>query len=156
MADGWKVIGRGFNGWHADNGATSLSGAYSDERGKELAADAVDGALIYDAKNADHGQFVSLVMSGPMCCCTIDPDSYDRLDGETRRAALRMSPLLGGAFKSYALMAQNPKFGGLDQVGVHIYEGLLRKVDGVRIGHVRDGEIEWEEPAPEPQLELLS
>jgi hypothetical protein len=153
---GWKVIGRGKNGWHADNGTTSLSGAYAEGRGIELAAEAAEGALVYDAKDADEGQFIRLVMAGPMCCCKLDPDSYDKLDGKTRKAALRMAPLMEGSFKQYALMAQNPRFGGLDQVGVHIYEGLLRQVDGMRIGHVKNGEIVWEEPGPEAQLELLS
>ena len=139
------MIGRGRNGWHANNDTSSLSGAYAEEDGDRLARDAIDGALVYDAENADEQAFVTLVMRGPMCKTSLAPDAISPFTGGDRKAALEMIPFLGGGFRTYALAAQDETFSGLDQVGVGVYEGLLRKVPGVRIGRVVGGEIAWDE-----------
>lgn len=140
----WKVIGRGINGWHAKNDTTSLSGAYGDDDGTRLARNAVDGALVYDAQDADLSAFSALVTRGPMINTEIPPDMIESFSSELRRAALEMAPALGGGFQAYALAAQDPRCTSLDLVGVGVYEGLLRKVPGVRIGRVMAGAIVWE------------
>jgi hypothetical protein len=140
----WLVIGRGFNGWHASRVNCSLSGAYGEARGAELARDAADGALVYDASAADSGAFVRLVLSGPMVDPALPPDGVDSCSAGLRHAMLEMAPALGGAFQTYALAAQDEKFRGLDRVGTGVYEALLRTVPGVKIGRVVAGEIVWE------------
>jgi hypothetical protein len=72
------------------------------------------------------------------------PEAIQRFSQKDRECALRMSVALEGAFKTYALAAQDERFGGLDYVGVGVYEALLRKVPGVRIGHVLAGAVVWE------------
>lgn len=141
----WKVIGRGFNGWHAERKNCSCEGRYRDDGGDDFAREAVDGALVYDAKNADVNAFSALVIGGPMLDVGLEPDAIDSFSSQDRKAALEMLPLLGDGFKRWALAAQNPKCRSLDKVGVAVYEGLLRQVPGIRFGHVLAGKIVWED-----------
>jgi hypothetical protein len=84
------------------------------------------------------------VISGPICSADLEPDQVDRFTARDRETAARMLPGLGGAFQTFALLAQSEKFSGLDRVGVGVYEALLRKVPGIKIGRVRNGAVEWE------------
>lgn len=138
----WQVIGRGKCAWHAEVDGRRLSGAHKPD---ELAAEAENGAFVYDAKDADYDAFSALVIGGPMLNLTLPPNGVQRLSSETRRVALAMAPALGGEFRSLALACQDEKFGGLDYVGIGVYEALLRRVPGVRFGRVRNGTIAWEE-----------
>lgn len=60
------------------------------------------------------------------------------------KSLAHMAPALGGGYKTLALAAQDDKFTGLDCVGVAVYERLLRKVPGVKIGKVSNGAVIWE------------
>lgn len=147
----WSVIGRGFNGWHAQGGGISSSGGDLVDRPWHAGGvqtgyltDAVEGALVYDASEADTSAFVKLVMNGPMVATHLPPDAVDRFSMADRDAALRMAPGLGGGFKTLAVLAQSETFTGLDRVGVAVYEKLLRQVPGVKIGKVKAGAVCWE------------
>jgi len=147
----WAVIGRGFNGWHAKGDGVSSSGGTLDGHtywtGAKVAgyaAEAVEGALVYDAENAEPNAFVSLVMNGPMVNPAIPPDAVHAFDQRGRESLARMAPALGGGYKTLAIAAQDDKFTGLDSVGVAVYERLLRKVPGVKIGKVSNGAVIWE------------
>lgn len=147
----WAVIGRGFNGWHATGVDVSSSGGQLDPytywTGAPVAgylAEAIEGALVYDAEAADPNAFVKLVMNGPMVNPALPLDGVDRFTKADRDAALRMAPALGGGYKNIAVLAQSEKFTGLDRVGVGIFESLLRKVPGVKIGKVQNGAVCWE------------
>lgn len=147
----WAVIGRGFNGWHATGDGVSSSGGsledYTYWTGKKCngyLTEAAEGALVYDAENADVNAFVSLVVNGPMVNPAIPPDAVHAFDQRGRESLARMAPALGGGYKTLAIAAQDDKFTGLDSVGVAVYERLLRKVPGVKIGKVLNGAVQWE------------
>ena len=55
-----------------------------------------------------------------------------------------MAPVLQGEFKTLAALSQSRAYTGLDYVGVGIYKDLLRKVPGMKIGHVLNGKVVWE------------
>jgi len=147
----WAVIGRGFNGWHATGVDVSSSGGnldpYTYWTGAPVPgylAEAVEGALVYDAEKADPKAFIALVMSGPMVNPALPPDGVDRFSKADRDNALRMAPALSGGYQTLAVLAQSDKFTGLDRVGVAVYESLLRTVPGVKIGKVVKGAVRWE------------
>lgn len=154
QAKRWAVIGRGFNGWHATGVDVSSSGGdlnpYTYWTGAAVPgylAEAIEGALVYDASEADSVAFTRHVMNGPMVNPALAPNEVDRFTKADRDRALQMAPALGGGFKTLAVLAQSEKFTGLDRVGVGVYEGLLRKIPGVKIGKVVKGKVEWEHPA---------
>jgi len=139
----YGIIGRGKAGWHAAAHNVSSSGGTLDG----YVAQADEGALVYDGDGADYDTFARLVISGPMVDPGLAPGTVKRFtDTET---AARMADGLEGAFKALAELAQDATYGGLDYVAVDVYEGLLRGVPGVKIGHVRAGVVEWED-AVEP------
>ncbi len=138
---GWHVVGRGFNGWHATKPDTSLSGAYGENRGAELAAEAIEGALVYDAKDADYSAFMALILRGPMLCCRCEPTEVDSFSDHAALAV--MLPGLSDGFESIAKTAL-AGYSSLDKVGVDVYRGLLAKIPGVRLGKVTDGKIVWD------------
>ena len=152
----WYVIGRGFAGWHAEGINVSSSGGnlmpytyWTGEQCTGYLAEAAEGCLVYDAEHLEKDDaasdaFMHLVISGPMVKPSLQPDETDRFGDSERETALMMSPALGGAFKTYALAAQYEEFTGLDYVGVGVYEALLRKVPGIKIGHVHNGSVVWE------------
>lgn len=139
---GWKVIGRGLVGWHAKSDGCSSSGGDLEGYVKE----AVDGCLVYSAEEADREQFITSVIVGPMVKTSLPPNKVERFSVEDRECALDMVTVggLSGGFRTYALMAQSEMFSGLDYVGVGVFEGLLRRIPGMRIGHYVEGEVIWE------------
>ena len=148
----YHVVGRGKAGWHAKGINVSSSGGDLENGVYWTGApttgyrhQAVDGALIYDAKDADDAAFTRFVISGPMVDPSLDPEGVDRFGAEDRATAARMAPSLDGAFGVLAVMAQSDTFSGLDSVGVNVYRRLLRQVPGIKIGTIRAGGIiEWE------------
>jgi hypothetical protein len=98
---------------------------------------------VYDASEADYNAFVDLVIAGPISDPQLPPDAIVPFGAEQKQAALRMLPGLEGAFHRFAVEAI-AGLGSLDRVGLGVYEGLLRKVPGVRIGRVIDGSVAWE------------
>jgi len=141
MKDGnWKLIKRGRAGWSAQNehGVSSSGGSLEHYLGE-----ATEGALVSDAEEADVAQFVQFVLNGPTPDPSLAPDAVRRLSDETRKAAERMLPGMSGAFASLAAAAQDPTHTGLDSVGLGVYERELRKIPGMKIGHVRDGVVVW-------------
>lgn len=150
MTDVVKLIGKGRSGWHAKGVSpwgTFSSSSYDtrDEQMEKYAAQAEDGSLVYDASRVG-GELESWVYRGPMCDPTLPPDGFKRFSDDLRHVALRMSPGLGGAFKTFALLAQDEKFSGLDYVGAGLYEALIRAaLPGVRVGHVVSGKVVWDE-----------
>jgi hypothetical protein len=147
----WAVIGRGFNGWHATGVNVSSSGGSLDpytywtgEKCQGYAGEAIEGALVYDASEAEGAAFIAHVMSGPMVDPGLPPEGIDRFSQASKDTALLMAPALGGGYQTLAVLAQSEKFTGLDRVGVAIFEGLLRKVPGVKIGKVHNGAVAWD------------
>ncbi len=119
----WHVIGRGFNGWHATGINVRSSGGdlmpYTYWTGAACAgyaAEAVEGALVYDAKHLRDDQdaalaFVKHVVTGPMLKPELTED-----EGQT-------------AFSF---------------VTVKTFESLLRQIPGIKIGRVINGNVVWE------------
>ena len=149
----WQVIGRGKAGWHAKSLACSSSGGELEQRryasgavspGPGYAAEALDGALVYDAEQADEAAFRDFVISGPMLDLHLPPGGVRRFGAEGRETARRMLPGLAGAYRTLAAVAQSESYTGLDQAGLGIWERLLRAIPGVRFGRVRSGQVEWE------------
>ena len=132
MGKKWYVIGRGFSGWHATGVNVRSSGGYLErmpwmkDDESSYAESAVEGALVYDARHLESdtdacNTFIDHVVKGPMC----DPSLS--LDGANRFVAHEDKP-----------------YGALDHVGMGIFETLLRNVRGIKIGHVRNGRVVWE------------
>ena len=151
----WHVVGRGLAGWHvcgvdADGNSVSGSGGDLEDRSwpsgfcAGYVSEAVEGALVYDGEEADDGAFIDFVVSGPMVDPKLSPDGVRRFGETERRPAARMLVGLQGAYAVMAAAAQDERYGGLDSVGVGVYERLLRGVPGVKIGHVRGGKVVWE------------
>jgi len=158
-SESWKVIGRGFNGWHACGHNTRSSGGelepgrypFGGEHGGYL-AEAAEGALVYDAQHLEwipesSGAFIELVISGPMVDVDLPSFGERRFGEDLQDIARRLLPGLEGDFRTLASMAATGKYGGLDRVGVGIFEELLRRVPGIKIGHVRSGRVEWNGPS---------
>lgn len=156
MQTEYRLIGRGFNGWHASgisrgNKVSSSGGSLLPESWwaggmtTGYLQQAAEGCLVYDAAQADESAFIRLVLKGPMCDPTLEPFEVNGFSEQDRVIAQSMLPGLEGSYKTLALVAQSRTYSGLDYVGVGIYEELLRKVPGVRIGHVKQGAIEWDE-----------
>lgn len=153
----WKVIGRGFAGWHAQAPNVSSSGGqldpYTYRPGVECAgylAEAEDGALVYDADHLrdNPAAFTSFVIHGPMLDTSLGDDDTSRFTSDGRRTLSTMNGPggLSGAFSTIATLAQDETFNGLDSVGSNVYKALLRReVPGIRIGHVVAGQIVWED-----------
>jgi hypothetical protein len=98
---------------------------------------------VYDADKADDDAFISLVFKGPMCKPGLPLGTVKRFSLEERNAAAAMLPGLSGGFADLAVMAL-AGLSSLDEVAVDVYEALLRTVPGMKIGHVRNGSVEWE------------
>lgn len=144
MDNKWHKIGRGLVGWNAQGVACSSSGGTLE--GYLLAA--VDGALVYDAaklKPAGVAAFIHLVTSGPLADPKLGLGEVNKFSKENRKSLARMEPLLGGELKTLAKLAKNEEYGGLDSVGLGVYKDLLRKVPGMKIGHVLNGKVVWEQ-----------
>lgn len=135
----WAVIGRGFAGWHATGLNTTGSGGDI----ADYLASAADGALVYDAEDADRGAYVRHVMAGPMLDPSLPPDGVKKFGEDLADTAAHMLPGLSGGFAVLAAAAQSPSYGGLDSVGVGVFERLLRAIPGVKIGHVQGGVVVW-------------
>ena len=142
MNNKWQVIGRGKAGWHANKARSSSS------RGslETYATEAEEGALVYDAFDADESDFIDFVMNGPTLSLELGPDEVDRFNKNDRERASLMLPGLSGGFDTLVAKAiSDESWSGLDRVGVNVYESLLRKVGGVRFGRVSNGQVEWGE-----------
>lgn len=124
----YQVIGRGFNGWHAEGlGASSSGGAL-----EYYLADATEGALVYDASEADYDAFSRFVITGPMLNLSLEPFETRPFDGHDSLI------LEASGLKELAAL------GGLDYAGIGLYETLLRQVPGLKVGWVNDGNVFWE------------
>lgn len=82
----WKIIGRGFNGWHADNIQCSSSGGslenytyWTGEKCKGYLAEAEDGCYYYDARHLDNMQdykpFMDFILTGPAVDVKMPPNT---------------------------------------------------------------------------------
>lgn len=176
----YEVIGRGVVGWHAayencSSSGGSLQGWWVRAKPAGLWTPAQPlppeehtyhpgyldkakiGALVYDGKEADARAFTNHVINGPMLNLGLPADAWEKFqDHETAR---HMATMLQGGFYTLAVAAQNANFRGLDYVGIGVFEGLLRKVPGVRIGRVCYCPIEgapyvaWEDGSFTPNWE---
>jgi hypothetical protein len=151
MKTTYYVIGRGLAGWHATGKGVSSSGGslypqkwHAGGMTTGYLEQAAEGALVYDASEADERSFYKLVISGPMVDPSLGPDEVNRFTTKDRDAMTQMLPGLQGGFKTLATLALDQNYGGLDKVGVNIYYTLLKQVSGMRLGHVRGGKVEWE------------
>lgn len=142
----YDIIGQGFAGWHAKATNCSSSGGTLEE----YLTEAREGALVYDASKSDYNAFCKLVISGPIVRSNLPPKTVKRFGAEDAEAARRMLPGLSGGFeiiaaKAIAEVASGKKFSSLDEISTDLFEDLLREIPGVRIGHVVNGKVEWEE-----------
>lgn len=123
----YKIIGRGQASWHADagtveHGAISGGGEYTTKESSNggtlegYAAEAVEGCLVYDASEVDSDLFIRHVYNDPMV-------DVDLLPGTMRES------YFGGRFS---------------HVAVDVFEGLLRKMPGMKFGRVIKGKVVWE------------
>jgi hypothetical protein len=136
----WAVIGRGRVGWHAKAASCSSSGGTLET----YVSAAADGALVYDAEKANVKSFIDVVMNGPTVEPSLPPGEVDRFSAADRAAAAQMLPGLSGGYDTLIQTAlADESWTGLDRVAVDVYETILAKVPGIRIGHVRDGKVEW-------------
>jgi hypothetical protein len=130
----WKVLGRGFADWHGSAPGHSVNGAALER----MIPDA-EGALVYDAEGADADAFTRHVISGPML-------SWDVPAGHVYRFAQPQT--CGNWVEDRRLFAEpwnGQELGGFDYVSLDVFEALLRRVPGIRIGRVRRGAVAWEE-----------
>jgi hypothetical protein len=131
----YKVIGRGQASWHADagmveHGMVSGGGQYTTRESSNggtlegYAAEAVEGCLVYDAEGADADAFIDHVYKGPM----VDVD----LPAGCMRKALsdKVESFTGAS--------------SIDHVALDVFEGLLRKIPGIKFGRVVKGRVVWE------------
>lgn len=140
------IIGRGWVGWHAAGPRFSLSGGdlyphpwwtgkeitegFTDKRTVGYLEETADGALVYDGSKADNETWARFVMAGPMVDPSLPPMGI---------LPLSFTPMaISDTYREEVF----PKLGPLDQVGVGVYELLLRKIPNVRIGRVRKGTVE--------------
>lgn len=138
--ENWLKIGRGFAGWHANKDCCSSSGGTLEVYLEEAA----EGCLVYDAEGTDFSVFAELVISGPLVKYTLPPGAVERFSDEDRAAARRMLPGLSGGFDTIATLAQSLTYTGLDYVALDVYEALLRGIPNIKIGHVRNGQVIWD------------
>jgi hypothetical protein len=136
----YGVIGRGKAGWHAAAHNVSSSGGTFDH----YVTQAAEGALVYDADGADYDVYAGLVIGGPMVDPSLPPGGVRRFTDRETAARMAGPGGLTGAFKDLADAAQDERYSGLDSVACDVYERLLRRVPGVKIGHVRGGVVEWD------------
>jgi hypothetical protein len=149
MKDTLKLIGKGRGGWHASGVSQwgTVSCSSYDTREEQLlkfAAQAEDGALVYDASKAGP-EFEIMVVSGPMFDPRLPPDGVDRFTKGDRSVMIRMMPGFEGGFKDLAEAALSETYCGFDKVGSGIYESIISAIPGVRVGHVREGKVVWKE-----------
>ena len=122
----WHLIGRGLNGWHAAGINVTSSGGqlepYTYWTGQECdgyAREAVDGAFVYDASEADPSIFARVVISGPM-----------------------LHPELFSGWRKFGQDDFYPH--SFDYVGPEIFERIYRMIPGMKFGHVQNGVCVWE------------
>jgi len=153
----WKIIGRGHIGWHSD-GLTADGNKVSSSGGdlKDYLAESDPGTLVYDAMEANDGDFVAMVYAGPIVDATLQPGQVHRFTEKACLAA--MLPGLGGAFQVMGIMAlledndsaSHPKgenrIGSMDMVAPDLYMAMLKaKVKDIKLGKVNDQhEVVWE------------
>lgn len=150
----YHVIGRGFSMWHAVGVNVRSSGGdldpYTYWTGEKCAGyrqTAVEGALVYDAHHlerdsAEAGAFIALVVTGPTVDPALRPNEVKRFSD--RDTLAMMAPGLGGGYATLAKLAKDPNYAGLDSVGVAVFEGLLSKIPGIKIGHVHNEQVVWD------------
>jgi hypothetical protein len=141
MSEQYKIIGKGKRGWHAQSSECSSDGATLEKYAKEAA----ENCLVYDAKDVEYSLFVQFICHGPMVDTNLPENTVDRFTEQDREAAKRMRPGLSGGFETIAKVAiENERYTGLDKVSLDIYEKMLRKLPGMKIGHVVNGTVIWE------------
>jgi hypothetical protein len=131
----WKLIGRGFAGWHAQAGkahnSASASGGdinpytyWTGEKCAGYAQEAVEGCPVYDASACEEDEgtrnaFISLIVRGPL----VDVDLPD------------LGPHAYATAKSF------------DYVPAAEIIRRVRQIRGVRIGVIHNGAVQWDAPA---------
>lgn len=126
----WKLIGRGFAGWHAaseecrSSGGELLPYKFRDHPCMGYLAYAEEGCFVYDASHLeptrDGDAFERWIISGPMA----DPKLPS-----------------GTISKAYT---HDKDFGAFDLVAVDVWAAeLIRRVPNVKYGFVRNGEVVW-------------
>ena len=139
--ENWLEVGCGHAGWHASKHHCSSSGGSLEG----YLAEAAEGCLVYDAEKADPNAFIKYVVSGPVVGYDLPAGSVDKFSLDDRKAMSLMSPGLSGGFETIATIALDTKYTGLDRVSLDVYEVLLRAVPGMKVGHVKNGKVVWEE-----------
>lgn len=148
----WAVVGRMKAGWFADGGGdehnrVSSSGGqlepyqyWTGEQCSGYAAEAQEGALVYDAEDADYDEITRVVIRGPMKDCSLAPFSVSPFDLEYPRTVVEIESVDEVTVESLAAMG----VGSLGTVGLGIYEHLLRQIAGIKFGRIHEGKVVWE------------
>jgi hypothetical protein len=130
MIMGWVIIDKGWGGWHAmgrGGNSSTLELNAGDDYLSELAKDGEEGALVYDASQADMAQYIRLVCTGPSVGVNLPFRSCQELDSQD--------------IISYDKHKPSRR---LDYVSVDVYREMLSKISGVRLGHIESGRVVWE------------
>lgn len=116
---------------------------YRDRRISPYFGEVEEGGFVIDASNLeDHPDLVKWVVCGPMCSPLLKNEEIDKLSDKDRESASSMIPGLAGEFLGLAIIAQNRKFRGLDEVSPKMYAAIWAE-HGAKVG-VRKGDyIEW-------------
>ena len=142
----WKLIGKGKSGWFAES-KNCHSSSYDPRESRLLKylSESDEDVLIFDASNCDITEYTEFVYNEPMVDFSLEPNETERFGSKKNLETVKfMLPGLQEMFRTLAVLSLDDKFSGLDSVGIAVYESLLRKLNGMKIGHVVDGEIQWE------------
>ncbi len=139
---GYEVIGKGLTGWHAKaltpHGSVSSS-SYdpTDEQLRKYLAEAREGALVYDASEADGPAFTRFVINGPILELKLPPGHVHKLVVDPGT----------GLWEKPRPYVDGEGARSMDGLATDLWEAMLRKdVPGVRFGRVTGNSVLWESP----------
>lgn len=141
-SENWQVVHRGKVGWCADAGRSERYAHHASSGGDlaTYAEQAVYGALLYDAEQADYEAYAALVVTGPMLNLDLPARTFQPFfhDPEQLPDGIEINLKSLRAFE----------VGPLAYVSLDIYVELLRNVPGVRFGKIVHGKPVWDDESP--------
>jgi len=121
--ENYAIIGRGKAGWHAQLKNISSSGGSLEK----YISEAIENCLVYDADSVDYDIFWDSVVKGPMLDLNLSPNTVHKFIENVVRAP-----------------QSDENYNGFDKVGIEAFEKLLRKLPGIKMGRVNNGQVVWE------------
>lgn len=98
---------------------------------ESLLSDAHPGTFLYDADEADYGAFATQVINGPMVNPDLPPGHITPFEF-VAMCDKRVIPL------------GDNEIGPFTEISLDIFEAMLRKIPGMRIGKINADGIHWE------------